>query len=164
MQVRWDTGAGLSEPYIPFQHKGRCSRLSHTLNFLPLSSGELSISGKRFKVLLLAPLSSHCKSWGLTQGCHSCVSTIPAGPSCSVKWKSCAVFRAASYTTENVGYSLYFYNPNPLYPVTWFLINKQWKISLPCSGEDVQQVLWMLQLNCGNHGVLQLWNIVMFTH
>lgn len=63
MQVRWDTGAGLSDPPIPFQCKGRCSRLSHTLNFLPLSSGELSISGKRFQVLLLGPLHSHCKIW-----------------------------------------------------------------------------------------------------
>lgn len=77
--------------------------------------------------------------------------------------KNYAVFRAVSYTTEDVGYSLYFYYSNPLCPVTWFLINKQWKISLPFS-EDVQQVLWMLQLNCGNHGVLQLWNTAMFTH
>lgn len=64
VQVRWDTRAGLSYPPIPLQCKGRCSRLSCTLNFLPLSSGELCISRKRFQVLLLAPLRSHCKSWG----------------------------------------------------------------------------------------------------
>ena len=65
------------------------------------------------------------KAGGLTQGCRSRFSTVTADSSYFAQGKSCAVFRAITYTAEDMGFSLYFYCSNPLCPVTWFLIHKQ---------------------------------------
>lgn len=95
------------------------------------------------------------KDGGPVQGCQSHFSTVTAGASHSAQGMSCAVFRAVTYTAEDMGFSLYFYCSNPLCPVTWFLIRKQRKTLFPCS-EDVEQILW--------DALMQLWNIAMFIH